>query len=105
MKKQHKTKTSAAILAAVIVTLAAFVPQTRALDSLTNGVVAYWPMDTIDGGVIASDKGPNAFDLQPYNSKVPVAFNGANVTLSVGGGPHANVNGQQNGTKCLVTHG
>src|SRR5262245_42805786 len=105
MKKQQQTQTSAVLLAAVIVTLAAFIPQAHALDSLTNGVVAYWPMDSIDGNVISSDKGPNGFDLQPHFNKVPVAFNGANVTLTIGGGPHTNINGTQNGTNCLVTHG
>ena len=83
--------------------LFAFVLQSKALDSLTNGVVAYWPMDEISGSVLTPDLGPNSFDLKPHNNKVPVAFNGANITLSVHGGPHANVNGRQNGTNALVT--
>src|SRR5690349_4154971 len=102
MKKQQQTQTSAVLLAAVIGTLLAFIPQAHALDSLTNGVVAYWPMDTIDGGVITPDKGPNAFDLQAYKANAVVAFNGVNITQAVNGGPHANVNGQQNGTNALV---
>src|SRR5262245_9105152 len=101
MKTQHQIKTAAAALAVATVTLAAFVPQSRALDSLTNGVVAYWPMDQIT--CVTPDLGPNGFDLRAYNNAVPVAFNGANITLTVGGGPHTNINGKQNGTNCLVT--
>ena len=70
----------------------------RALESLTNGLVAYWPMDQIEGGALTPDFGPNGFDLKPYfnlNIGAPTNFNGSNIVLG-GFGPH--MAGGQNGT-------
>src|ERR1051325_9731494 len=103
MKKPKSVRTVIARLAILIAALAAFIPQSRALDTLTNGLVAYWPMDTIEGGVVTPDKGPFGLDLQPHKAKVPVAFDGVNLVIATGGGPHVNINGRQNGTNALTT--
>jgi hypothetical protein len=92
---------SAVVSTVLFAALAAVVPKSQAMDSLTNGVVAYWPMDSFSCTV--PDLGPNGFDLKAYSGKAVVPFNGANILLSVGGGPHANVNGHQNGTNAIVT--
>src|SRR5262245_38075651 len=105
MKTTNRKKMQAiSWMAVLFAAFAVFVPQSKALDSLTNGLAAYWPMDEILGNVLTPDQGPNAFDMQPFKAKVPVAFGGGNVTLAVNGGPHANVDGHQNGTNALVTH-
>ncbi len=104
MKTATKQRQKRLVLGAALLTaLVAFVPLSKALDSLTTGVAAYWPMDIINGGVLTPDQGPNGFDIQPYASKAVVAFNGANVVVGAFNGPHANINGRQNGTNALTT--
>ena len=86
-------------LLAIFLTL---VPQAKALTSLTNGLVAYWPMDQIDSGALTPDLGPNGFDLRPYfnqNIAAPTNFNGTNI-IQAGFGPHEP--GSQNGTNSLI---
>src|ERR1043165_7356215 len=90
-------------LAILIAALVAFIPQSRALDSLTNGLVAYWPMDAIEGGVVSPDKGPLGLDLQAYNSKNVVPFNGVNIVITTNGGPRGGVVGAKNGTNAVTT--
>jgi hypothetical protein len=72
--------------AAILATLILFDPKSCA-SSLTNGLVAYWPMDQIIGGAVTPDLGPNSFDLKPYfggNNAMPTNFNGTNIQLVQG---------------------
>lgn len=92
------------VSACLLVGAAVFVPQLKAQPTLTNGLIAYWPMDGIGGGVITPDLGANSFDLKPYNGLSAVAFNGANITLVNNVGPHFGKPNAQNGTNALATH-
>lgn len=101
MKPKYQMQKCALAVALWLITLVVFVPQSKALPTLTNGLVAYWPMDTINSGALTPDLGPNGFDLYPYNNKNIVAFNGANITQALNAGPHAGITGAQNGTNAL----
>jgi hypothetical protein len=98
MKSFYNIKSPAILFVAFM----AFIPLSRAVTSLTNSLVAYWPMDQISGGVLTPDLGPNGFDLKPYfnvNIASPTNFNGTNI-IQAGFGPHPA--GNQNGTNSLI---
>jgi hypothetical protein len=100
MKTTRKVYLSAVAATVFWAAFAVFTPQSKALNSLTNGLVAYWPMDSILSGVLTPDLGPNAFDLLPYKSASgPTSF-GTNIVVAVGAGPHTGA-GAQNGTNAL----
>jgi len=106
MKHPNKSYLSAVVMTVFLAMFAVFIPQSKALTSLTNGIVAYWPMDQISSGVLTPDLGPNGFDLKPYFSSSTAAttnFNGSNVTqVGAGNGPHSGFPNAQNGTNCFA---
>lgn len=92
------------VSASLLAGTAVFVTQLKAQTTLTNGLVAYWPMDTISSSVITPDLGTNSFDLKPYSGNAVKTFNGANITLINNVGPHFGLPNAQNGTNALATH-
>jgi hypothetical protein len=79
MKIPMKTRISAVVMTVILSAL--FVPQSKAVDSLTNGLVDYWPMTEIDSGVLTPDvAGGN--DLLPHTAvNGSVSFATAGITL------------------------
>jgi hypothetical protein len=73
-----------AFLAGVVFVV--FVSQGLGQNSLTNGVVAYWGMDSTNNGIVPDLV--NGFDLKPYGASGVTNFNGSNIQLIINGGPH-----------------